>query len=291
MAQKYRFIEQENGKKAHKHELLINGQWQEVRGASTIVKVLGKEGLTYWAAGLAVKELSGIEDCKVLTKIKNGKAKPEEIAEVENSVVSWLNEHAGMGVEDYIKLCQKAYSAHATNLKDTAEAGTDLHELLEDYVKDCTVSNDSKPKLLKGDTWDERVVDFSKWCVDNVKRFLWSEAHCYNEELLVGGITDCGAEFKDGTFGIIDFKSAKETYFNHFVQCAVYDLLIKKNSICDKDGVIAPGLERLNFTKYVIVPFGAKEFMAVENTGVEGFKRSALACMALDKEIFVFNKE
>jgi hypothetical protein len=88
---KYRFLEiDENGQECHLHQLWSERKqdWENLTGTTTVLEVLGKP-LTWWASGLAVKEFSGIEDCKVLTKIKNKKATKKEIAEVETSVQNW----------------------------------------------------------------------------------------------------------------------------------------------------------------------------------------------------------
>ena len=281
---KYKFIEVDSeGKPTHKHTY----DGVEMTGGSTIVDVLGKT-LTYWASGLAVKEFSGIEDCKVLTKIKNGKATEVEIQGVELTVDSWLKKNLYPTVKDWIVLCQKAYTAHATRLDDTARVGTDMHQDLENYVKDCIENHDGKPYVKEGDFIKiKQVEDFSKWAVGNVKKFIASEVHCFDEELFVGGITDAVCELNDSSLAIIDFKSAKVAYFSHFVQIAIYNLLIEKNGLVSKDGVEIAKLEK-PVSQYLVFPFGMKELEPTVVKNVEGLKKSALACVTLYREKSAF---
>jgi len=267
----YRFIEQdEKGKPCHFHQ--FNGV--NMTGGSSVVDVLGKT-LTWWASGLAVKEFSGIEDCKVLTKIKNGKATKEEKKEVQRVVLKWLEANKEITPEDYIKLCQKAYTAHAVRLDDTAQAGTDLHAELERFVK-----NTMDDRMAE---YDEKIQPYIEWSIKNVKKYLWSEAHCFNEDLFVGGISDAGAEMQDGSYAIIDFKSAKQVYFSQFCQIAIYNLLIDKNGLVDKNGFEIMKLDK-PITSFIVVPFGAFKFMPVINKNVEELKKSGLACITLYRE-------
>lgn len=290
MNQKYRFLEQdENGKKCHRHQLLRNGEWIDMTGGSSVVDVLGKDGLTWWASAAAVRTFSGIEDCKVLTKIKNKKASVVEVEETTKVVSEWLAAHPNPTVEEWIKICSDAYKAHSVKLTDSAKEGTDMHALLEEYVKSCGVKSNNVPYLVE--TGSEEVIAFSKYAVENFKRFIWSEGHCFNEDLFVGGITDVGAELKNGTYAIVDFKSSKEAYFSQFVQIAIYNLLIKKSGLVDKDGNLIVGMDSKEFKKYIVIPFGAKEFTAVENNNVEGLMKAGLACIELYREKGIFENQ
>lgn len=281
---KYRFLEvDEDGKQCHRHQY----DGVDMTGGSTIVDVLGKT-LTYWASGLAVKEFSGIEDCKVLTKIKNGKATDEEFLTTTHTLSNWLKSHQDIGVEEYLKICQKAYTAHATRLDDTAKVGTDMHQDLENYVKDCIENHEGKPYIKDGDFIKiNQVEDFSRWAVINVKKFIASEAHCFDEVLFVGGITDAVCEMQDESLAIIDFKSAKVAYFSHFVQIAIYNILIAKNGLVDKKGVEIMKLEK-PITQYIVFPFGMKELEPTIIKNTEGLIKSALACVELYRQKSAF---
>jgi len=272
MENKYKF-DQEH------HIHLLEGK--PLYGTSTVVKVLSKP-LTWWASGLAVGVLSGIEDTKVFTKIKNKKATKDEVETVKNSVKQWLGEHKDMSVDDYIKLCDKAYRAHSVKLDDSAKAGTDLHAELERFVKNSMMGSFITPDV----EYEERINPFIEWTLKNVDKFLWSEMHSYSEKNWVGGISDVGVKLKNGQIGIIDFKSAKDAYDSHFFQIAGYDIEISENGGFDKDGNKTFTLDK-PFNFYMVVPFGAKVVKPIFNSDlgltVENCRDGFLACLIINK--------
>lgn len=228
----YKYYDNED--KKHYHEL--NGK--PLIGTSTVTKVFPKV-LTYWASGLACE--------------KFGWSNPKNVFGQEriNRADSKLKEIQKMSVEEFLKLGDEAYKAHAQRLTDSAEAGTDLHAELERFVKNHMENRMPTPM------YNEKIQPFIDWTVKNVKRFIWSEAHCFSEKLWTGGISDVGAELITGEYVIIDFKSAKEVYYSQFVQCALYAVQIEENGLFDKDGNLIKKLDK-EIDGVCIVPFGAK---------------------------------
>jgi len=247
---KYKYYDNEN--KKHYHEL--NGE--PLLGTSTVTKVFPKV-LTYWASGLACETMGWV----------NPKNAPLEarIATIEPV----LAEIRGYTPEQYLARLDKAYKAHAQRLTDTAEAGTDLHAILEHYVK-------------TGEVKDDKILPFVNWAKENVKRYLWSEAHCYSEKLWTGGISDVGAELNTGEYVIIDFKSAKDVYYSQFVQCALYAIQVEENGLFDKDGNQIGKLEK-PISGVCVVPFGAKVVEPKFNWDIEELKTSATLATNLYK--------
>lgn len=269
---KYRFNDEN---KSHQHLLWSERkqQWEQLTGTTTILDVLGKV-LTWWASGLAVSKLGWTN-----SKIKvNGKYEAVPLEQRLTHLNSIREAQSKLDDTEYLSLLDEAYKAHSVRLDETADAGTDLHTELERFVKEAM--NPTELFETRFERFDARIHPFMKWSDENVKRFIWSEGYCYDEILFVGGITDCGAELKDGSFVIIDFKSAKEAYFNHFVQIAIYNLLIEKNGLFDKDGNQILKLEK-GFDKYIVVPFGASKFTIVENNNINNLKKAGLACVEL----------
>ena len=264
---KYRFFDED---KKHLHQLWSERKedWENLTGCTSILDVLGKT-LTWWAA-----ELSAVECLEVGEKIPTIREEYTLAATSDNKSLA-IRE-----LEKKYPLFKKARYAHSVRLDKTADAGTDLHEKLERYVKLCLISSDGKPLASAP---SEKVADFSDWAIKNVKRFLWSEIHCFDELLFVGGITDAGAELNDGTYAIIDFKSAKEVYFNHFVQIAIYNLLIDKNGGYDKKGNKTFTLDK-PITKYIVVPFGANKFKVVESNNIKGLQDAGLSAISLYRQ-------
>ena len=234
----------DNEEKKHYHEF----DGKPLLGASTITKVFPKV-LTYWASGLACEKFGWSNPKKVFgeERIKRAKKKQDEIK--------------NMSVEDYLKLGDEAYKAHAQVLKDSAESGTDLHTILETFVK-------------TGEVKDDNILPFVTWYKENVKRNLWSEAHCFSKELWSGGISDLGVELNTGDYVIIDFKSAKDVYYSQFVQCAIYGIMIEENGLYDADGKKIGELDK-PIKGVAIVPFGAKVVEPKFNWDMEELKQSA----------------
>ena len=250
-------------------------------GTSTIAGVLGKV-LTYWASGLAVKEFSGIEDAKIFTKIKNKKATVEEVKSLNVTVGKWLLEHQNPTTEEWIAICDKAYRAHSVKLDSSAQAGKDLHAELERYVK-----NQMMGDFISKDTqYDPKINPFIEWARKNVKKYLWSEVHCYSEKNWIGGISDLGVELNDGRVGIFDFKSAKEAYDSHFFQIAGYDIQISENGGFDAEGNKTFTLPKpLEF--YAVIPFGAENIIPIFNEdlgfSIKNCQDAFLACLIIHK--------
>ena len=242
----------DNEKKKHYHEL--NGEL--LYGTSTIMKVFPKV-LTYWASGLACKEMGW-----------NNPKDMSQVARVE-AITPVLEEIKAMEPDIYLAKLDKAYKAHATLLKDSAEKGTDLHKTLEVFIK-------------TGKVEDERIMPFVKWAKENVAKWVWSEAHCFSEKYWTGGISDVGAKLKTGDFIIIDFKSSKEAYYSQFVQCAGYAIQIEENGLFDKDGNQISKLEK-EIKGVCIVPFGAKVVQPSFNWNMEELKQAFVLASGLYK--------
>lgn len=281
-ANKYQYFDEGN---THLHTLY----GKPLLGTSTVGDVLKKDGLTWWASGLAVKEF-GCTDGKVLTKLKNGKATPEEKEAMEKSVAQVFYELKNMSLDEYLSKLTKAYNAHNVKLKDSAVAGTDMHFELEKYVKKCIRRNNGIPldnELYK--TSEHKAVEiFAIWAVANVKRFLWSEMHCYSEVLWTGGICDVGYEKFDGTYGLMDFKSAKEAYANQFFQCAGYVIEIEENGGFDRDGNKTFDLGDRKITELAVFPFGMdKPEPQFYKKSVDIAKESFIAETVLYKNIYL----
>src|SRR3990167_1365761 len=138
-------------------------------GTSSVGSVLAKP-LTWWASGLAVKEL-GVPDPKVFTKMKKKQATQEEIDALNSSCGEFLTRFKDMSVESYITLLSNAYKAHSVKLADSAEEGVDLHAELERYVKNHILT---QGKAVDVTEYEPRIQPFIDWTEKNVKRFLWS---------------------------------------------------------------------------------------------------------------------
>jgi hypothetical protein len=267
---RYKYID-ENGQHLH----TLGGK--PLFGTSSITGVLNKPGLVWWSSGKALELLGW-------TPTKDDKAK-RGIASIAK-----LGLIKKMKSDEYLKLLDKCYRNHKDSLDKSADKGIDLHAELERFIKDAM----SEKQM---GVYNDRITPFIEWSAKNVKRFLWSEAYCYSERLWTGGICDAGALMNDGTIALIDFKSSREAYLAHFLQCAGYSLALEESGILDKDGNDVEGIDLIDWqnnpiTKYIIFPFGAKELTPWENKlPIEEYKKGFESATDLYKLMSLEKKE
>lgn len=235
-------------------------------GTSTVIGVLAKP-LTWWASGLACAKFGWINKGNAT---KGWTKKEDRLKKAEESLISIK----GLEVEAYLELLDEAYKAHSVKLTDTADIGTFLHEECERFVKDRMNG--------KVGEYPEKIQPFIDWTNQNIKRFLWSELYCYSNILWVGGISDVGVELNDGQYGVLDFKSSKDSYDSQFIQCAGYDIEISENGGFTFDGYPIFKLDK-PITFYGIIPFGAEKFRVDFRYNVEDLKEGFKSCVILHK--------
>ncbi len=281
----YRFNEEigENGKANHIHQIFEDGEWKNLCGTSTVLSVLAKP-LTWWAAGLAVGVLGWIkgEDWR---KLKTPALKEADMERRAKYTLPFFEKIKEMGIEDYIKLLDKGYKAHAVKLDSSADAGTDLHAELERFVKDHMAGTYTSP-----DDYEAKILPFIRWTEKKVKRFLWSEVHTFSKTHWLGGISDCGAELNDGSIVIIDFKSSKEAYPSQFMQIGGYDIQLTESGGYTKDGEKILTLDT-PVSAYIIFPFGAEKPEPVIDTQVARRKKTFLNVLEVYKDSLLDKKD
>lgn len=200
---------------ASRHVHTLNGV--PLYGTTTVLDVLGKN-LTYWASGQACAEFGWIN------QRPSGKPKPP-MEEVLAAAQKGHDLIKGMTIEQYVKHLDKAYRAHNTHKEKAADDGVDLHFGLELYIK--SKMTDGKIHLTTAQL--EKMMPFIDWAEKNVKRWLFSEIHCYSERLWCGGIVDnCYIDLQDRII-LGDFKSAKDIYFSNVCQLGGYDIQLMEN--------------------------------------------------------------
>jgi hypothetical protein len=274
-------IDPVTGKERHIH---MYGD-KRLFGTTTILDVLGKV-LTWWASGCAVSEMGWIK------KLDTRKSTPEEIEQNMKdrlfSAACWREKVSSMPPEEYLKLLDKAYRAHADSLGKSATKGTDLHASLEKYVKGWMYENSGMSydeidkKYGMSDEEIELIHPFIDWSVQNVKKFVEAEKYCWSKIWWVGGKFDVLAELNDGTYAVIDFKSAKEVYFNHLVQVGGYILQLEENGYCEIDGSNEVKLDK-PISSIIVFPFGAKKVIPTIRYDVAKFKDAFTQCVQLYK--------
>jgi hypothetical protein len=269
MTNRYRFD-------AENHVHLLDGR--PLVGTSRVGNVLAKP-LAWYGSGKAV-EVFGCPNPKVLTKIKNRKATAEEKQAHEDAMKLALSVVKNMTVEEYSVMVDTAYRAHDTYMRQRAKGGTETHAECEAFIKSEMDKTDAT--IIPATAYDEKIRLFIEWSRENVKRWLWSEGHCYSEKYWIGGICDAGYEKLDGTLGILDFKSTKEAYVPQFWQCAGYDIQIKENGVLDKDGnLILDPSSVWAFSEYCIFAFGGDTPKPYFFSDPKGAKEAFLATLLI----------
>lgn len=272
---KYRFIDEPDAKGKPQHLHTLNGA--ALLGTSTVLGVLAKP-LTWWAAGLAVGHLgwTPIKD----PKTRKAFPKADRLAALQPRFEAIQT----MDIETFLVCLDEAYYAHSKKLDTSAVAGTDMHAILEQYVKTCIDVNGGEPVLME-EAEHEAVLIFAEWAVNyGVGKFLYSEAHCYSENLWTGGIVDLIYEDKAGNLCLLDFKSAKEAYDVHFMQNAGYDIAIAENGILDKEGNVKAIITK-PIAYYGVFPFGMEHPVPSFREDTENLKGGFRACVFLHKLI------
>src|SRR3990167_6163685 len=184
---KYKYIDKKN---EHLHTL----DSEPLIGTSSVVGVIAKN-LTWWPA-----ETSAVECLEAGEKIKTIR---------EEYLLACRSQDKKIAIDELQKkypIFKKARFAHFADKNKKAELGVDRHEILERYVKLMISDQGGVPHKMNGGY--EGIDSFISWAVENVKRFLLSELHCYSKDMWTGGIADVGWEDMHGQIIAGDFKSS-----------------------------------------------------------------------------------
>ena len=195
-------------------------------GTTTALGIIDKP-LQWWASGMAVGEFGWLH-------------KPNGNGEFSENTLERRLESASrnqvaiseMDAGEYLHKLDIAYAAHNTKKVKTADDGVALHAALEQFIQE---EIDNTPEPLR-QTIDEKISPFVEWSMKNVKQFLFTELHCYETMLWVGGIADFGYIDMEDKFVLGDFKSAKDIYYQNLLQIGGYDIQLMENGGVDKNG-------------------------------------------------------
>ena len=192
-----------------------------------------------------------------------------------NTALAYVKEHSEQDEDgDYFVTSATldiAKKAHNMSRDKSAGKGVDLHALLETFVKECIAAG----HIVETD--NELVVPFQKWAVDNVEEFYFAEAHCYSKEYLLGGIADVGMLLKDGRRAIGDFKSSKEAYIDHIIQCCLYDIQMRENGVLTDSGKKIMDWDGAHC--FIIFPFRSSPFAPEVFENTEQLQKVSLNCV------------
>lgn len=232
---RYKFIDE---KRQHLHTL----DQKPLIGTSTVTGIISKN-LTWWAAELAAVEALEAGDC--IPTIRE-----------EYLAAKKLGKPGIDALQKKYPIFKASRFAHYNAKNDAADTGTDMHAELEKYVKRTMATGEGLPYAdVSGFA---PVETFSLWAIQNVKKFISSEGHCYSERLWTGGIIDLVFLDMNDNLVIMDFKSSKEAYPNHFIQIAGYAIEAEESGILDANGNLMYKVEK-PIEYFAVFPFGAEK--------------------------------
>lgn len=227
------------------HSYFLDGR--PMTGVTTILGVLGKPALINWAAKMATEYVGG----------------------------KWMANIAYSGGE-IAQVLEEARVAHTRKKEDAAQKGTDLHALVEEYVRGCIEANNGKPMLAYREA--DKIGQFIDWAIKENVRFLASERRMYSKKLFVAGTVDIVFE-KDGKTYIGDIKTYAKIWDRvPFFQAAGYGLMLTET-------------ERKEIAGYCILRLSKDgTFEALWGFDTKGDTDAFLACVTIYRALQAFNE-
>lgn len=192
MTNKYKF-----NKERHLHQILIDEEWRNLTGCTTVLNVLAKPALIQWSANMTANFLRDkLEDIK---KLK---------------------------LTEFRALLDEARKAHCKRKKKGGDYGKKIHSIINVLISEAITSN--KGYIQRARKYKEKSVqNFIDWAIQNKVRFLETEKNIYSEPLFIGGIVDFVCEI-GGKIWIGDIKTSKSgIYPENFWQCGGYNLMLR----------------------------------------------------------------
>jgi hypothetical protein len=180
----------------HLHQLLVEGEWKNLTGCTTILGVLAKPALIQWSANMAA----------------------EYVKE------HWYEREA-YTQKNIDEIIAEAKVAHRKKKEKAGDWGTAMHEWVERYIK-CQIANDGSTAGEPTEPMQAaNSAHFIKWEQDNKVKFIDSERAIYSKSLFLGGIVDILCEI-EGEMWICDVKTSSSIYPESMFQCAGYDIML-----------------------------------------------------------------
>lgn len=194
------------------HKYLLDGK--PLTGVTTVLGVIAKPVLIGWAAKQTAEWIR--------QNAQQHDASPDQA--IGSQVWYHVNEEN----------LQEAAKAHTKKKEEAGSKGTDVHALVEGYIKKC-ISINSGNAILDGQTTRE-LDRFQNWAVSNNVQFLCSEKRMYSREWWVAGTADF-TFIKDGKRYVGDLKTMKKLWDRiPFFQCAAYMKMLEENGEEKYDG-------------------------------------------------------
>lgn len=222
-----------------KHVYTLDGK--PLHGVTTVLGVISKPALIQWAANEAVKHIADTLAADI---------------------------QAGFDREYFDSVLSDARYAHRKKKEEAADAGTDVHALVETFVAYAIENHQGQPL----GAYPDAITSFVMWARLNNVRFLSTEKRMYSERMWVAGTCDLIFE-KDGKTYVGDIKTYKKLWDRTpFLQCAAYSLMAEET-------------EGTRFDGYCILRMKDGEFEEKWSFDVEGDREGFLAALKLYKTL------
>ena len=205
----YRFNEEK-----HLHQIVVDGEWKNLTGITTILSVLAKPALIQWSANCAV----------------------DFIETIIKSTPNWR-----WSEQDWPNIFTEARTIHRKKKEKAGDIGTQIHVEIETLIKEAILSSDGRIEGNK--EVSEFAQHFVNWAKENKVKFLESEKHLYSKKLFIGGIMDIVCEL-DGKLWIADIKTSSGIYFEAFWQMAGYELMMEEMGYPSLSGSIVLNIKK-----------------------------------------------
>lgn len=171
-----------------------------------------------------------------VTTILGTLAKPALIQWAANCAVDFIQVCVDEKLELTPELLKDARTAHAKKRDKAADAGTDVHALIETYIKSCIENGGVAQAHLVNEL--PQVSKFVDWAMANKVIFHESEKQLYSPTHKFAGTADFTATI-DGKLFVGDLKTTSGIYdLSPFLQCAAYQIMLREIEVKDYVGSV-----------------------------------------------------
>ncbi len=228
---------------------------KQVFGTTSIIGVLDKPALKYWAVNMAIGSLEkGLEPGVALDEIQ------------------------------IKQLLEEARRAHTITKNKSADIGTMIHKWVENYIE-ARVAKKQIPKRPVNAEMKNAIEGFFNWAKENKVQIVASEQKVYHTRYKYAGTLDLEA-IVNGKRTIVDLKTSNAIYPEMFLQAAAY-LKAREQETGKKypGGVMILRLSKENKEKKI------EAFEAVKDTKVDEHFRCFLYCLGIYRWKMAMKKE
>lgn len=168
-----------------------------------------------------------------------------------------------------VALIEESIQQHRIKKERAADIGTQVHDWAEQFIKAKTKKD--QPKLPDDPQVYNGVSAFLRWVDEREITFVSSEKQIYSKKYNYAGIMDAEAII-DGKLCVVDFKTSKAIYPEHFIQTCGYLIASEEES-------------KKKYDKAIIIRFGKEtgEFEVQEILDIEKYKKGFFACLELKR--------